>query len=211
MRKDVRLKLLGLFGVFIVISVFILLSYLVQINLDFFEGAVSDTMWGLVVYGLLNFLGIVVAPVTVIPLIAVVTGIWGWVVAGAVSWFAWLVGSVVAFWIARRFGVPIIARFISLKELYRFEDRVSVIRSFWGVVFLRMIIPVDILSYGLGLFSRVSFWRYFFASALGLLPVTFLISYLGEVSFIYQVFLGLVVLIVILFLIILGEARRKRD
>lgn len=209
MRREVRLKLGGLFGVFIFIFIFILLSYLVQENFGFFERLVAGNVRGLVIYIFLNFVGIIVAPVTVIPLIVVVAKIWGPVVAALASWFAWMMGSVVAFWIARRFGVPVVGRFISLDELYKMEDRFSILRSFWGIVFLRMVIPVEILSYGLGLFSRIGFWKYFFASGVGLLPVTFLLGYFGIFSFIYQVIFGLLVLIGLVVLIIFGEVGKR--
>jgi uncharacterized membrane protein YdjX (TVP38/TMEM64 family) len=210
MKRKVKLKLWGFAGVFVLISVFILLSYFVQNNFEFFERLVADNLWGLFIYGLLNFLGIVIAPITVIPLIAVITGIWGPVVASLVSWLAWMLGSIVAFWIARKFGVPIVGRFISMDDLYKFEDKFSILRSFWGIVILRMIIPVEVLSYGLGLFSRISFWKYTLASAIGLLPVTFLLGYLGVVPFIYQVVLGLVVLIGILVFMIVEEILNKK-
>lgn len=205
MRRKSWLKLWGLFGVFVLIAIFILLSYLVDANFEFFEKLVAGNSWGLVVYVFLNFVGVVVAPVTVIPLIAVITGIWGPVVASLTSWLGWMLGSIVAFWLSRRFGVPVVGRFISMDDLYKFEDRFSILKSFWGIVFLRMVIPVEVLSYGLGLFSNVSFGRYVLASAIGLLPVTFLLGYLGVVSFIYQIVLGLLVLIGLVILIILEE------
>ncbi|MFH0808814.1 MAG: VTT domain-containing protein [archaeon] len=209
MKKNIKLKLLSLLGVFVLISIFILLSYLVQMNFEFFERLVGNNSWGLVIYIFLNFIGIVIAPITVIPLIVVVTSIWGPVVASLASWFAWILGSVVAFWISKRFGVPIVKRFVSLDELYKFEERFSILNSFWGIVFLRMVIPVEILSYGLGLFSRVGFWKYAFASALGLLPVTFIFGYFGMIPFIYQVVLGLVILIGLVILMILREVWEK--
>ena len=211
MRKNVRLKLWGLFGVFVLIVIFISLSYLVQSNFEFFERLVAGNIWGLVIYIFLNFVGIVIAPVTVIPLIVVVTKIWGPVVASLASWFAWILGSVVAFWIARKFGVSIVRRFISLDELYKFENKFSILRSFWGIVILRMVIPVEVLSYGLGLFSGIGFWKYFFTSAIGLLPVTFLFGYFGVFSFIYQVILGLTILIGLLILMIFKEIWGRRN
>jgi len=94
--------------------------------------------------------------------------------------------------------------------LYKFEDRFSFISKFWGVVFLRMVIPVEILSYGLGLFSRINFWKYTFASALGLLPVSFLFGYFGEIPFTYQIIIGLCVLIAILVMMIFQEIRQRQ-
>jgi uncharacterized membrane protein YdjX (TVP38/TMEM64 family) len=205
MRKDVKIKLGGFFSLLVIVSLFILLSYLVQTNFEFFERLIVGNLWGLVTYVFLNFIGIVVAPVTVIPLIVIITGFWGWFIAGVVTWIAWVSGAVAAFLIARIFGVPIVKKFISLDELYKFENRFSIIGSFWGVVFLRMVIPVEVLSYGLGLFSRIGFWRYTFASALGLFPVSLLFGYIGVVPFIYQIVLALFILICILLVMILRE------
>jgi uncharacterized membrane protein YdjX (TVP38/TMEM64 family) len=207
MKKNVAIKISALAGVFLIVVFFILLSYLVQNNIVFFESLIIGNFLGLLIYIFLNILAIVVAPITVLPLIVVVAGIWGWVVAGFVTWIAWILGSVVAFLIARRFGIPIVRRFISLDGLYKFEERFSFVGSFWGVVFLRMVIPVEILSYGLGLFGRIGFWRYTFASALGFLPIVFLFGYFGVVPFIYQVILGLLVLIGVLVLMIFSELR----
>jgi len=207
MRKNVKLKLWGLGSVVALIVVFVGLSYFVQGNIVFFERLVSDNHWGLLVFVLLNIIGIVIAPVTVIPLIVIVTGVWGGFVAAIATLVAWTLGSVIAFWISRKFGVPIVARFISLKELYEFEERFSFVVSFWGVLLLRMVIPVEILSYGLGLFSRIGFWKYTLATVLGLLPVCFVFGYLGMVPFVYQVVLGLVVLVGILIVMIWRELK----
>ncbi len=209
MRKDVKLKLWGLGSVFVLVGIFLVLSYFVQNNMEFFERMVSDNYWGLLVFILLNFVGIVVAPVTVIPLVVIVTSIWGGLVASIATLIAWTLGLVVAFLIARKLGVPIVSKFISMDELYKFEERFSFIGSFWGVVFLRMVIPVEILSYGLGLFSRIGFWKYTFASVLGLLPVCFSFGYLGMIAFVYQIVLGLLVLDGILIGMIFMEVWHK--
>lgn len=208
-NKNVRLKLWGLFGVFVLISIFILLSYLVQTNFEFFENMIVGNSLGLIVYMLLNVIGIVVAPVTVIPLIVVVAGIWGPVVAGFSTLIAWVFGSVIAFLIARKFGVPVARRFVSLDKLYKLEDRFSILGSFWGIVFLRMVVPIEVLSYGLGLFSRIGFWKYTFASVLGLIPVSFAFAYLGMIPFVYQVILGLVILINLLVFMIFVEIKER--
>ncbi|NPE26468.1 TVP38/TMEM64 family protein [Methanococcoides sp. SA1] len=194
MERHVKLKLAGILSVFLLMSAFVVLSYFVQGNIEFFEVLVSDNYWGLIVFVLLNFVGIIVAPVTVIPLIVIVTSIWGGLVAAFATLVAWVLGSVVAFLLARKIGVPIVSRFISMDELYRFEERFGFVGSFWGVVFLRMVVPVEILSYGLGLGSRIGFWKYTLASVLGLMPVCLIFGYLGMIPIIYQIVLGLILL-----------------
>lgn len=209
MKKNVKLKLWGVFSVIVLILAFVLLSYFVQTNLEFFESLIVGNFWGILVYVLLNFVGIVVAPVTVIPLVVVVSGIWGPVVAGVATLVAWVLGSAVAFLIARKLGVPVVQRFISLEELYKFEERFFIIGNFWVLVFLRMVIPVEVLSYGLGLFSRIGFWKYILATALGLSPVAFAFGYLGVVPFVYQIVLGLLVLIGFLVVMIFREIKMR--
>ena len=86
------------------------------------------------------------------------------------------------------------------------EVRVSMIHSETGIVnetaitigSQTMIIPVDILSYALGLFSKIKFWPYVIATFIGVIPVTFLLAYIGSVPFIYQILAFLIVGIIIL-------------
>ena len=67
--------------------------------------------------------------------------------------------------------------------------------------------PVDVLSYALGLFSQIGFWSYFLATVIGVSPLAFGFAYLGEVSYIYQVVFGLVFLIGVLGYLIFREIR----
>jgi uncharacterized membrane protein YdjX (TVP38/TMEM64 family) len=48
------------------------------------------------------------------------------------------------------------------------------------IVALRMILPVDVLSYALGMLSTVSFRIYTLASAIGILWFSFAFAYMGE-------------------------------
>ena len=196
MKKSVKLKLSAIFGVLLIVVFFVLFSYLIQSNPDFFEGLISDNFWGMFIYILINIIAVVFAPVTVLPLIAVAAGLWGWVIAGIVTIFGWFLGSVIAFLIARKFGVPLISRFVSLDKIYAIEEKVSIGNSFWSVLLLRLIIPVDILSYVLGLFSKIRLVPYAFATILGITPFAFVFAYLGSVPVIYQIVIGLIVLIV---------------
>jgi len=56
------------------------------------------------------------------------------------------------------------------------------------VVFLRVGVPVDVLSYGLGLFSKMPLKDYFFATLLGVSPFAFVFSFLGIFPIYYQIF-----------------------
>ena len=53
---------------------------------------------------------------------------------------------------------------------------------------MRMILPVDVLSYLLGLFSKVDLKTYTLATFIGVIPFAFILSYIGSLSFAYQLF-----------------------
>jgi len=208
MRKNVKLKLWGFFWVVVVVFLFVLFSYFVQTNLDFFERLIVVGWLGMVAYVLLKITATVFAPVTALPFIVVAVGLWGFWVAVFLTVLGWTVGGVIAFCLAREFGVLIIKKFISLEDVYKFEERVNVGNGFWSVVFLRMVVPVDVLSYGLGLFSKIDFWKYTLATFIGVVPFAVVFAYLGEVPYIYLIMLGLCFLIGVLGLLIFREVRK---
>jgi uncharacterized membrane protein YdjX (TVP38/TMEM64 family) len=133
---------------------------------------------GVILAGLM-FVATVLAPITLLPVIPMIAPMLGPFVTAIACWFGWTLGAIVAFWIARHGGRPLIAKFIDLTQLENFEQRIPKESHFYIVFALRLIIPVDLLSYGLGLFSTVSLRTYAFASALGILWFSFAFSYLG--------------------------------
>ena len=72
-----------------------------------------------------------------------------------------------------------VRRYMSLERLRTFEKRFSRHDLFWTVVFLRMTVPVDILSYALGLFSTISARSFFVATIIGVTPFAFMFAYVG--------------------------------
>lgn len=180
-------KIKGVIEVLIVIALFIGFSYLIQTNLDFFESIIGSGILGMLIYIFIEIIAIVVAPVTTLPLITVPSNLWGWVIAAILSIIGWTIGSVIAFVIARKYGVNIVKKFIPLKEINKLEKRVPHEHLFLSVVFLRMIIPIDILSYVLGLFSKMKLRTYALATFIGIMPFAFILAYLGGLPVQYQV------------------------
>jgi uncharacterized membrane protein YdjX (TVP38/TMEM64 family) len=81
--------------------------------------------------------------------------------------------------IARRWGYPIVRRLTSMKrvrDLRRFIPQ----NLFWSIVLVRLVLPMDVISYALGLFADIGWWQYLLATALGLTPSAFVLTYLGE-------------------------------
>ena len=147
----------------------------------------SDDIFGMAVYVLVTASSIVAAPVSTIPLIPLASQTWGWFVAGILSILGWLIGSQIAFHLARRFGKPFVRKMASVERLAELEGRFSGRNLFWTVVLLRMTVPVDVLSYALGLFSRMRAPSYFWATLIGITPFAFAFAYAGTLPPEFQV------------------------
>jgi len=183
----------------LIVILFIFFSYLVQRNIDILEKIMKENVVGMMVYIFIGILAIVIAPISNLPLLPVASNLWGWFFAGILTLIAWTLGSIFAFIIARKYGAPLVGKIIPLNKMAKFEKRVPKESLFLDVVFLRMIIPADILSYFLGLFSKIDFKNYVLATIIGLTPMVFLFTYVGRLHFYYQIiilmFVGMIFMI----------------
>lgn len=136
-----------------------------------------------VLFTLLMFLATVVAPITATPAIPIAATILPPMLVGVLSVIGWGMGAVVAFVIARRFGKPLLRRFVSLNEIEKYEKKVPERLGFLTLVLLRMVIPVDALSYAIGLVSSIRFWPYTMATFIGITPFSFIFAYGGSAFF----------------------------
>jgi len=143
------------------------------------------TVAGAAVYVVLNVLDAVIAPGATLPLIPIAARAWGHVAAALVTTVGWTAGSLIAFSIARRWGTPIVKKLTSIERVRRMRRYVPK-DPFWTVVMLRMVLPMDVLSYVLGLFSDLSWQKYTFATALGLTPSAFILAYIGKMPHAYE-------------------------
>jgi len=138
--------------------------------------------WGAVAYMALGVTATVVAPLSSLPFLPLVSSLFGWFWAALFSIAAWSIGSFIAFLIARRYGREAVRRFVSLERVERMEARIPKDHIFWYVIFLRVVIPVDVLSYALGLFSTIQTAPYMLATVLGITPFAFIWAYFGGMS-----------------------------
>lgn len=165
----------------LVVGLFVLVSYLTQRNVEMVRDIISGGgELSILIYILITIIAIVAAPLTSIPLIPLVVQVWGIFLTGVFSVIGWTIGSLGAFWVARKFGVSIVAKIESLKRIRSIANGVPEKKMFWYLIFLRMTIPVDILSYALGLFTDISWKMFFITTFVGVIPLTFLFSYVGS-------------------------------
>src|SRR5207244_8328452 len=132
-------------------------------TLKLFVGVIA--VQGVVVYVFLSVLDAVVAPGATLPLFPIAAHVWGRVPAALVTTVGWTAGSLVAFYIARRWGSPIVKNLTSLQRVKRLRRYVPK-NPFWSVVLLRLVVPMDVISYVLGLFTAMTWSTYGLATIL---------------------------------------------
>src|SRR3989344_5875171 len=161
-------KIKSVLAAVVVIFLFVLCSYVVQKNIGGVQTLVSDGgKFSVLIYIGIVIVGVVIAPISAFPLLAIASNTWGWWYAGIYSIIGWTIGASIAFFIARHYGILLVKKFIPLKKIRALEKTIPTHNFFWWVVFLRMFLPVDVLSYALGLFSTMRFRSYFFATLIG--------------------------------------------
>ncbi len=141
---------------------------------------------GIVVYIVLNILDAVIAPGATLPLIPIAAHVWGRVAAAVITTVGWTAGSLIAFYIARRWGSPLVKKLTSMERVKRLRPYIPK-HPFWSVVLLRLVTPMDVISYVLGLFTEMSWPSYGLATALGLTPSAFILTYIGKMPRAYDI------------------------
>jgi len=169
----------------------------------------DHTFWGLGLYIGLNIVDAVAAPGATLPLIPVAVRVWGRVPAAAATTAGWTAGSLVAFAIARRWGAPIVRKLTSLERL-RAMRRFIPEDLFWSIVLVRLVLPMDVISYGLGLFTDISWASYAVATALGLTPSAFLLAYFGKLPNGYEIIAFAVATMAVIAALFIARSRRPR-
>jgi len=172
-----------LIGILVLAALFVAVSYFTNANQEWLKSVIyHHEEAGVFLYITLAILATVVAPFSALPFLPLVSLLYGWFWAGVFSIVGWTIGAYIAFILARRYGKALVVKFVSMATVERLEARIPKEHLFWSVVFLRIVLPVDVLSYALGLFSRISEKNYVIATALGITPFAFAWAYAGSFS-----------------------------
>jgi len=186
MKKE-RIK--AIIGIVLIVILFVFISYISKQNVDYFKSNLVNSYWGMLIYFVLVILEIVFAPITFIPFIPLASAIWGSFKTFLLTLGAWTIGSIIAFIIASEIGGLLLEKIVSVKELNKVKRIIPNKRLFLGVIILRIILPIDIMSYAIGLFTDIDLKRYSLATLIGYAPIVFILSYFGEISFKLQIIL----------------------
>jgi uncharacterized membrane protein YdjX (TVP38/TMEM64 family) len=137
-------------------------------------------LWAPVISIILMLLQSVIAPLP------------AWLVAGAngilfgiwwgtlISWTGGLLGAAVTFWLARWLGRDFVAKRVGAGRLKQ-VDELSGAHGFWLILIARLIpiVSFDLISYLAGL-SRIGFFRFLLATAIGMTPGAFAFTVFGH-------------------------------
>lgn len=147
----------------------------------------NGSVLGVAVFILFTALFVVfIIPLDIVLLIPIGVSMWGSLLTAFMSIAGWTLGAGVAFLLSRHYGLPLVSRMVGEKRVTEFHDRIPKSNLFWSVVILRMLVPVDLLSYALGLFSRLSWSAYILATLIGVAPFGFFFAYAGILPLWYQ-------------------------
>ncbi|MDP9485738.1 MAG: TVP38/TMEM64 family protein [Actinomycetota bacterium] len=123
------------------------------------------------------------------------------------TWLGALLGGVISFWISRWLGRDFVAGTERMQRLDRYVDQHGTITIF--VLRLLPLVSFDVISYAAGL-SSIPFWKFFLASALGMVPGTLAFVYLGGASSSTGFALALIGLSVLAIVAYLYQRRRLK-
>lgn len=182
-----------------VAMLFMLVSYLIRGHEDIIRLLlVGGGAFGAILFLLLTAVFVVfVIPLDIVFLIPIGVSLWGPLPTAFLSIAGWTVGASVAFTLARRYGMPVVVHIIGERNMTGLRERIPTGNLFWSVVVLRMLVPVDLLSYALGLFTEMPRRRYMLATLIGVAPFGFVFAYVGALPPWYQFLaLGVIALLV---------------
>jgi uncharacterized membrane protein YdjX (TVP38/TMEM64 family) len=179
---------------------FVVCAYVAQVYRESFISLLGDEgQYGLFIYILITISATVIPPISSLPLVPIAASLWGPFTTALASIIGWFLGALIAFSLSRRYGRPLAERMVSPERLCAIEARFSGSSLFWSIAFLQMVVPVDVLSYALGLFKSVSRKTYVTATFIGIIPFAFVFAYVGALHWTYQLpIIALVLLYVVL-------------
>lgn len=162
-----------------------IIVWLVEDGFDNWSGeAVASYIKSLGIWGHLGLIGLMIAH-SFIPFpaefIAMAAGMSFGVVWGTVlTWTGAMIGGLLAFGISRKLGRPFVAEILTPGQLAKI-DTGSALTTVSAMIVVRLVpvIAFNLVNYGAGL-TDVSWWRFTWTTAIGILPLTILMAMIGD-------------------------------
>lgn len=166
---------------------------------------------------LITIMEVIVAPIPPLVLYIASGILFGWFWGGTLALIGNVIGSVIAFLIARKLGRHYVERKISNKQRDKF-DKFAEKHGALGIFFLRInpLTSSDIFSYLAGL-TKMNLLSFVIGTTLGLAPLIYLQTYIGSDIIrnnpsLYLAFIWISIAYIVLFIggIVLFSRRKKR-
>ena len=165
---------------------------------------------GAVMFVLLSALAAMLAFFSSAVLVPPAVYAWGPVVCAVLLWVGWMLGGLVSYGLAYRFGEPVMRWLAPGKSITRYKARIHEHASFGFILLFQLALPSEIPGLVLGL-VRFPIERYLMALAVAEMPYAILTTLLGEsfVSRRFGLLLSLGALAAVT-AVVLSRALRKR-
>lgn len=181
-RLNSRLKKI-LMALLIVVALYALAILVLRaIGIDTLHQTIKQLgIWAPIAFLVLCTISMILAPLSSSSVFVTGGVLFGQQIGFMLSFLATVIGCCVNFWISRKLGRKVAARFIgksSLDDLDRFTHRLN---SHHGILFMMLIMPIsqDLVSYAVGL-TKVRFWKFFVALVISGIAVVGAYVYLGS-------------------------------
>lgn len=200
MHKHINIAALLTFSLSLV-SVILLIAFVPQ-NLETISAfAHKNWLLGALLIILWRILSIVVPPIPGAIVSFALIPIYGWFLSYVFASIGIILGTSIAFFLARKYREPFVKRFIPLQQLHMWEGKLSGKTEFFAFLGIRFATGsiLDFISYVAGL-SKISYPKFLLATCIAMLPDA-LLYYLGEELYSQfskqSSYFGIVVLIII--------------
>jgi uncharacterized membrane protein YdjX (TVP38/TMEM64 family) len=173
----------------VVAVVLVLVAYYSRRYQDMLKSYIEQhPIWGIILYVLIGIIDAIAGPGLSIPLIPIAGHVWGTLGGALLTIAGWAGGSILAFMLVRHYGPLIIERFSSADKINRIKKYIPARRHlFWGIVLLRLVLPMDVFSFALGILTDVDLKTYATATLIGVAPSAILLSFLGTLPPVFEI------------------------
>jgi uncharacterized membrane protein YdjX (TVP38/TMEM64 family) len=133
-----------------------------------------------IIFIIVRILPIVIPPIPGLLIDIIGIAVFGWFYGFILAEIAVLSASMISFYIGRKFREPLLGKFISIKKIHEWEDKLSEKEKFWALIGLRFVSSpfFDIMNYIAGL-TKIKASTYFFTTLIVTAPLGFMIYYFG--------------------------------
>jgi len=186
-------------GTLLGVAVFIVAAQLSQQHSDSLQEITRNA--GII--GVLSYIGITMVSIVIAPigtgfLVPVAANSFGPALAALYSITGWTVGSVIAFLLARYVKRTALQDAAFIEKIRIYEQKLPRWYLYGLIIALRVSLPVDVVSYALGVASTIRLNAFVVTTVIGITPFTFAFTYSAQSELWVQLVVGFVGIIVFL-------------